>query len=183
MASGRDSGESRLRSSQRQSKKREYADYITHTPGKHETRKQTEQCNNCNDIFTNKKSLAAHEKKCLALTAHDSFGKHIFNKKPYDTSGKVLVSSQPLASPPPRTPPPTPTSPSTPLPTPPSAPQRPTPLTPRTYATAITATVKLVPLKRIVPQKVNNTTSSQQKQATTTNTAGDTNINQPPTQN
>ena len=44
--------------------------------------------------------LTAHQKKCLALTAQDSFGKHVFNRTPYDTTGKVIVASQPLTDPP-----------------------------------------------------------------------------------
>ena len=107
------------------------------TPDKHESaRKQTEQCMNCDDLFTNKKTLEIHQKKCLALTAIDSFGKHLLNKKPYDTTGKVIVSSQPLAD-----------LPTTPPPPPPPTKQQP-PLTPQTYATALTAKVKLAPLKK-----------------------------------
>ena len=37
--------------------------------------------------------------KCLALTDKDSFGKYVFSRDSYDTSDKIVVASQPLASP------------------------------------------------------------------------------------
>ena len=160
MASGHDSGEFQLRSSQRTSKKRQFADFITHTPDKHETaRKQKEQCKKCNELFVNKKSLASHEKKCLALTAQDSFGKHAFNKKPYDTSGKVIVSSQ---SQPPSSPPQTP---------------RPSPSTPSDNATTTTDEQATKTPSR------ENTSNLNQQQSSTTTTANNptSNHNDTPT--
>ena len=156
MASGQESVE--LRSSQRQQKKRQYPDYVTNTPeNQHKTtNKQNEQCNKCYELFCDKKSLTVHQKKCLALSSHDSFGKHVFNNKPYDTTGKVVVSSQPLSSPP-RTPTSTPS---------PSSRKQP-PLTPRKYAAAISATVNIVPLKHARPLP-RNAPATRPKKATPT---------------
>ena len=144
-----------LRSSQRHNTKRRFDDYISTTPEKPcRIPKQNEHCTNCNDVFTTKKLLKQHQKKCLALTDKDSFGKHVFNHNSYDTTDKQVVSSQPLA----------PLSPTTPTPSNPAAPPRPT-LTPRTYVSARNATVRIEPLEN--PRgKQQPITSEQQQQPT-----------------
>ena len=104
-------------------------------------------------IFTTKKLLQHHQKKCLTLTEKDSFGKHVFSHKAYDTTDKQVVSSQPLA----------PLSPTTPTPSNPATPPRQT-LTPRTYVSARNATVRIEPLANTRSKQPTTSEPHQQQQ-------------------
>ena len=156
------------RCSQRQNKKRIFADYVTTTPETTRTtenkQKQTEHCTKCLEVFANKKLLKHHQKQCLALTKQDSFGKYIFNKEPYDTTDKVLPLSQTLTH----------ESPNGRASATSSPPQ---PITPGTYATALKAQVRISPVQM---PRTKSTQSAQMKssQQTPATSASNTTVRQ-----
>ena len=52
-------------------------------------------CRKCYRVFGDQRSLSAHEKECLVIEKGESFLKYDI-RKPYDSSNKVILSSQPL---------------------------------------------------------------------------------------
>ena len=54
------------------------------------------RCENCQNMYKNKYTLATHQKKCTPLTAKDSFFKQRTGRNSYDVTAKILPASQEL---------------------------------------------------------------------------------------